>query len=59
MALNKKTPERAIISILNDLDYKDYIKYYCDRYKQDEEEILSIVEEFKDGALEFRNIKDC
>ena len=58
VALNKKTPERAIISILNDLDYKDYIKYYCDRYKQDEEEILSIVEEFKDGALEFRNIKD-
>lgn len=58
VALNKKTPERAIISILNDLDYKEYIKYYCDRYKQDEEEILSIVEEFKDGALEFRNIKD-
>lgn len=58
VALNKKTPERAIISILNDLDYKDYIKYYCDRYKQGEEEILSIVEEFKDGALEFRNIKD-
>ncbi len=55
-ALNKKVPEKAVISILSDLGYRDYIKFYCDRYKQDEEEVLNIVEEFKEATLEFKTI---
>lgn len=55
-ALNKKTPEKAVISILSDLEYRDYIKSYCHRYKQDEEEVLNIIDEFKEATLEFKTI---
>lgn len=57
-ALNKKVPEKAVLSILSHLEYRDYIKSYCDRYKQDEEEILNIIEEFKESTLGFKTIQE-
>ncbi|MDO4534994.1 MAG: ATP-dependent helicase [Clostridium perfringens] len=54
--LNKKSPEKAVITILNDLEYNEYIKAYCDRYKQDAEEVLNIINEFKEASLEFKTI---
>lgn len=55
-SLNKKSPEKAVITILNDLEYNEYIKTYCDRYKQDAEEVLNIINEFKEASLEFKTI---
>ncbi len=54
--LNKKSPEKAVITILNDLEYSEYIKIYCDRYKQEIEEVLNIINEFKEASLEFKTI---
>lgn len=54
--LNKKSLEKAVITILNDLEYSEYIKIYCDRYKQEIEEVLNIINEFKEASLEFKTI---
>lgn len=55
-SLNKKSPEKAVITILNDLQYNEYIKAYCERYKQDAEEVLNIINEFKEASLEFKTV---
>lgn len=55
-ALNKKTPEKAIISILYDLEYNSYIDTYCEKYKQDRQEIIDIIDEFKEASSEFTGI---
>lgn len=54
--LNRMTLRAAIDFILSDLDYLDHLKDYADKYNQEIEELLDIVEEFKVAAKDFNKI---
>lgn len=54
--LNKYSLMSAIEYILTDLEYSHYIREYSDKYKQNQQELLDIVEEFKNAAMEFNTI---
>ncbi|MPQ44606.1 ATP-dependent helicase [Clostridium tarantellae] len=54
--LNKVSLNSAIDFILSDLEYSHNIREYCDRFKQNQEELLDIIEEFKNAAQEYKSI---
>ena len=54
--LNKLSLGSAIQFIVSDLGYLDYLKEYCDKYKQKLEELEDIIEEFKNSAKNCRTI---
>ncbi|MGG5461792.1 ATP-dependent helicase [Clostridium sp. B9] len=54
--LNKLSLNSAIDFILGDLEYSQYIREYCSKFKQNQEELLEIVEEFKSSASDFKSI---
>lgn len=54
--LNKLSLNSAIDFILSDLEYSQYIREYCTKFKQNQEELLEIVEEFKSSAEDFKTI---
>ena len=54
--LNKVSLGSAIQIILSDLGYMDYLKEYCERYKQSIEDLEDIIEEFKSSTIGIKNI---
>ncbi len=54
--LNKLSLNSAIDFILSDLEYSQYIREYSSKFKQNQEDLLDIVEEFKSSAMEFKSI---
>lgn len=56
MYLNKLSLGSAIQFIVSDLGYLDYLKEYCDKYKQKLEELEDVIEEFKNSAKNCRTI---
>lgn len=56
--LNKVSLGSAIQIILSDLGYIDYLKEYCERYKQSLEDFEDIIEEFKSSAIGIKTILD-
>lgn len=54
--LNKLSLNSAIDFILSDLEYSQYIREYSSKFKQNQDELLDIVEEFKSSATEFKSI---
>ncbi|MDZ5253213.1 ATP-dependent helicase [Clostridium sp. LIBA-8841] len=54
--LNKLSLNSAIDFILSDLEYSQYIREYSSKFKQNQEELLDIVDEFKSSATEFKSI---
>ena len=54
--LNKLSLNSAIDFILSDLEYSKYIGEYSSKFKQSQEDLLDIVEEFKNSAKEFKSI---
>ncbi|WP_300348779.1 ATP-dependent helicase [Clostridium sp.] len=54
--LNKLSLNSAIDFILSDLEYSQYIREYCTKFKQNQDELLEIVEEFKSSASDFKTI---
>lgn len=54
--LNKLSLNSAIDFILSDLEYSQYIREYSSKFKQNHDELLDIVEEFKSSAIEFKSI---
>ncbi|MCX0369128.1 3'-5' exonuclease, partial [Clostridium perfringens] len=40
----------------SDLEYSQYIREYSSKFKQNQEDLLDIVEEFKSSAMEFKSI---
>ena len=56
--LNKVSLGSAIQIILSDLGYMDYLKEYCERYKQSIEDLEDIIEEFKSSTIGIRTIVD-
>lgn len=56
--LNKVSLGSAIQIILSDLGYIDYLKEYCERYKQSLEDFEDIVEEFKSSTIGIKTILD-
>ena len=56
--LNKISLGSAIQSIVSDLGYIDYLREYCERYKQSIDDFEDIIEEFKSSAIGLRTIMD-
>lgn len=56
--LNKVSLGSAIQIILSDLGYMDYLKEYCERYKQSIEDLEDIIEEFKSSTIGIKTILD-
>lgn len=56
--LNKVSLGSAIQIILSDLGYMDYLKEYCERYKQSIEDLEDIIEEFKSSIIGIKTILD-
>lgn len=54
--LNKYSLMSSIEYILTDLEYSHYIREYSEKYKQNQQELLDIVEEFKNAAMDFNSI---
>ncbi|WP_026882882.1 ATP-dependent helicase [Clostridium akagii] len=54
--LNKKSLGWAIQTIITELGYNDYINEYSQKFKNDINELLQIIEEFKKSAEEYKNI---
>lgn len=55
-SLNKFSLQGAIDFILSDLEYSHYIREYCDKFKHNHQDLLEIIDEFKNSSLEFKSI---
>lgn len=55
-SLNKFSLQAAIDFILSDLEYSHYIREYCDKFKHNQQDLLEIIDEFKNSSLEFKSI---
>ncbi len=54
--LNKKSLGWAIQTIISELGYNDYITEYSQKFKNDMNELLQIIEEFKKSAEGYKSI---
>ena len=55
-SLNKMSLGVAINFILNDLDYRNYLIDYSNKYKQNFDELEDVVNEFRSSSLDFSSI---
>ncbi len=54
--LNKMSLQAALQYIISDIGYIEYINEYAKKYKYAVDELLEIVEEFKEAALQYKSI---